>query len=359
MLAALPLNASAQMTISAAQSANSTPAQDATLWYFLMTILGAVFCASIFWWRRGKNKEQAVATRSGKNVSAAKSEKEIAAAEGYDNSDYRRENLEIPSWLKQSQNNQDADGAKKAIEIPTFDSLAAPAVIEDLPVSDDANLLKAIAQLRDITATEEEREEAITVLSGYATQNSIDALAEVVKNDESSRLRIGALNALGSFNHESVFEPILIACADTSREIKAAAARILSRLTIDRTEALSRIIRSGDPVRLKQAANACIDVGMVNHAFDRLMHSDHNQARNAFAVINLLVSAGEYKPIVNSITFPSDIHVRLATIEALRTLAPVKMLPALYELTAKDNLAGEVREELEKLVAELTELTIS
>jgi hypothetical protein len=357
-LAFAPLSALAQFTTSAAQSPNSSPAQDFTLWYIAFTILGAVFCASIFWWRREKGKEQTVATRGGgKNPPKNKIEKQTATqtvefAEQIDTG-----TLRVPSWMKQPVNG-DGD-AKKTFEMPTFDALEAPAVVTELPVSDDPILLDAITKVSEPEADEEEREAAITVLAGYITQNSVEALAKVAKTDESSRLRVGALNALGSFNHESVFEPILLACGENSRDVKAAAARILSRLTIDRTQAISLIIRTADDSRLKAAAAACIDAGLANHIFDRLMHQDRKQAKDAFAMLNLLVSAGEYKQIVNSISYPSDIHVRLATIEALRTLSPVKMLPALYELTAKDNLAGEVREELEKLVAELTELTIS
>lgn len=369
VFAALMLAVLVQMTTSAAQSPNSAAQDDFTIWYVAIGVLGAGFVASLFWWRREKTKEEVVTSRetahAGIGVRTEERPRRRPPA-GELATDFSKVKVETPSWLRESLDNLQPLSAnghaaenKPPRQLPVFEMMDLPTQISPLPSSDEGVMLEAVEKLQQLGADEDEREAAVTVLSAFRTVNAVEALEQVAQYDESTRIRIGALNALGTFDHESVFEPILLACADISREVRAAAARILTRLSVDRAAAFVRIVASGDAERLRLAAMACTDAGFANHAFDRLLHQDRKVVNEAFSIIRLLVAAGEYKPITNTITHPHDIYVRLATIQALRTIKPIKMLPALYELTAKEKMPDEIREELEKLNEELAELSVA
>lgn len=372
VFAVLTLVVLVQMTTSAAQSPNSAAQDDFTVWYVAIAVLGAAFCASLFWWRREKTKEEVVTHRetvhAGIGIKTEERPRRRPPA-GEIATDFSKVKVETPSWIRESLNNQQTLSTNSANghaapknngrELPVFEMIDLPVQATPLPTSGESVLFEAVEKLQQLGADEDEREAAVTVLSAFRTVNAVEALEQVAQYDESTRIRIGALNALGTFDHESVFEPILLACADISREVRAAAARILTRLSVDRAAAFNRIIASGDTERLRLAAMACTDAGFANHAFDRLLHQDRKVVNEAFAIVRLLVAAGDYKPITNTITHPHDIYVRLATIQALRTIKPLKMLPALYELTAKEKMPDEIREELEKLNEELAELSIA
>lgn len=382
--AILPAAVAAQMTTSAAQSPKSESSEDFTIWYIAALVLGAAFCASVFWLRREKAKEPVPARRNQharKNVEAVRKPRlQTGAAVNVYEPERSEINVDadVANWISQNINQRNAPFNKsnksgssfdsktaavvltnddklnqKTRDTPVFQLSATPPPIVPLPASADEFLLEAIEQIQDFDATEEERETAVNVLSAFKSRNAVEALTTVAHYDESSRLRISALDSLGAFDHESVFEPILLTCADPAREVRAAAARALTRLSVNRGDALTRIVESGDPERLRLSAMACQDTGLASHAFNRLMHDDRNLAQEAFAMIRLLVAAGDFTAIINTITQPKDINISLATIEALRTLKPTKILPALYELTAKPNLPAEVNKALDDLIDKL------
>ena len=107
--------------------------------------------------------------------------------------------------------------------------LAIPRAIDDLPVSEDEGLLAAIDEVQDDSDADSEfRAIALRVLAGFKTRNSIDALSQIALYDLSTTLRAKAVGMLADFDHQSVFEAIVLSCADPSREVRAAGARALS-----------------------------------------------------------------------------------------------------------------------------------
>ena len=78
------------------------------------------------------------------------------------------------------------------------------------------------------------------------------------------------MTSLGEIEHESVFAPVLMAFADEAREVRAAAARSLSRMNFDRAEGYVRLIETADEETLRRVASACIKAGMVGQAIDRV-----------------------------------------------------------------------------------------
>ena len=121
------------------------------------------------------------------------------------------------------------------LPINSFNKLAPARDFEPLPLSTDEALLSAIEQTNEECDEDEAmRELAVRILAAFRMRNSVDALSQIALYDLSSNLRSRAVAALTDLDHETVFEAILLACADPTREVRAAAARGLFRLNFDR-----------------------------------------------------------------------------------------------------------------------------
>lgn len=359
----------AQSTFGAAQPANNFLNSDFVLNFALLT-LSLGLCGSLFWWRREKTatgKPSARRAPTDRHLRPTLSEdKKTRVSPGRTNQP-KNDSVEIDArfaaWVQANVNakpnvssqtaNQTAVENKPntaaAAPVPKFELPAALPPLESLPFSGDASLLEAIEQSQDFDADETTREIAVLELAEHKTSNAIEALAQIALYDECSRLRINALQALGNFDHESAFEPILLGCIDVAREVRAAAARTLSRLSFDRGTAFNRIVENNDQESLRLSAMACVDAGLVVHAFNRLTHQDSKHANEAFAMIRLLVAAGDFAPIINVINTHADLSIRLATIEAVKTLEPANISKEFLDLTVNEKLPNEVLQSLNEL----------
>ena len=125
------------------------------------------------------------------------------------------------------------------------------------------------------------------------------------------------MTSLGLINHESVFAPVIAALADEAREVRAAAARALSRLSFDRADAYVRVLESADVETLAGVAKACVKAGLAVQAINRLASEDRRQAYEAFSLLSLCAKAGETRPILDTVECHRDIEVRLACIRLL------------------------------------------
>ena len=105
-------------------------------------------------------------------------------------------------------------------EITTLESTG---VVNDLPdFVEDPDFIEALAQLESPETAV--RATAVRQLALFPVQRSVEALASVAIQDPEPAVRGSAVSCLGAINHESVFAPVLIALADESREVRAAAA---------------------------------------------------------------------------------------------------------------------------------------
>jgi len=109
----------------------------------------------------------------------------------------------------------------KFAELPVsgFTKLSPTNAFPHLPTSADTELLKAIDQTNedseaDLTA----RTQALNLLSTFKTSNSVFAICQIALYDLSTKLRADAVTVLSEVDHESVFETIVTACADPTRE---------------------------------------------------------------------------------------------------------------------------------------------
>lgn len=364
----------AQLASSVTQSSNLLNQNNSASEYFLIFTFGAFFCASIFWWRREKSKEETLDRRSSLIKGKVKKGNEQNLPHRNPKSAGDRieteVNADVATWIQNNIENSKQDGnghsgmSRRPINPESFALGKAalvfqlppsPDPIVPLPVSDDKTLIEAIEKIKPFNATEDERETAISVLVNYKSRNSVEALTQVAHYDESARLRIAALSGLGEFNHESVFEPVLLTCADPAREVRAAAARTYARLSVNRAEAYTRIVESEDPERLRLASMVCIDSGLAQNTLARLAHHDKQQADDAFAMVRLLSAAGHFA-LITEVISNKDVKAGLVMVKALQVIKPMKMVPALYHLTTVNEIAPEVRKALSELVAELSAL---
>lgn len=238
------------------------------------------------------------------------------------------------------------------LPINSFLQLADPKVFDLLPLSSDPALLSAIEQTNEEFEEDEAvRELALRILTQFKNRNSVEALAQIALYDLSSNLRSKAVTTLTEFDHESVFETILLACADPTREVRAAAARGLFRLSFDRADAWKRIISTHDEFRMSHAARAATESGIVVKSFDRLLHDDMKISYEAFALLGLLIKAGETKQIFEAIRDSKDERIKYALLHVLSVVRDDRALRELNKLridsTIPESIAAKVKEAVE------------
>ena len=223
-----------------------------------------------------------------------------------------------------------------------------------LPISNDEDLMSAIEQSYDEFEEDEEvRELAVRILAAFKKRNSVEALSQIALYDLSSNLRSKAVSVISEFDHESVFETIILACADPTREVRAAAARGLTKLTFDRADAWLRIAETGEDGRIVQAARAAMESGFVDMSFDRLASKDHKQAYEAFTLMALLIKAGETEKIFKTLEDHRDMNVRKAILHIIKVTKDQRAVDGLYTLLEKNTLPIDFQEEVDRTIEEI------
>jgi HEAT repeat protein len=213
---------------------------------------------------------------------------------------------------------------------------------EDLPEGDADNILdESLEQLR--SEDSHDRIGAVQQLGLHSVQRSVAALTAAVMDDPDSAVRAAAVASLSSIDHESVFAPVIIALADESRVVRAAAARALNGLHFDRADAYVRVMETTDPATLKRVAQACISTGISGQAVDRLASEDRHQAYEAFSLFSLLARANENGPILGAIEKHQDMEARLCALRVLNVAGGAEVAPALREMVGREDLNENLR----------------
>ena len=346
--------------------------------YVVLLVLGIALAAAVGVWLKKRKAVQK------ENENAAKNKKENS-----NESSHTFDANEEMEWLRKNQNivdrkrkkNVNRTGSSKSTENSVkngsttieaasdiFDAssldVGEPPIFElkeiemvtaysPLPLSSDGALLSAIEQTQDEYEEDEEvRDLALRILMAFRTRNSIEALSQVAIYDLSSSLRSKAVSILSEFDHETVFEAIVLACADPSREVRAAAARAFSRLSFDRADAWARIIETNEQGRMIHAARAAIEGGFVERSFDRLIHRDAKYAYEAFVLVTLLIKAGELDLIFEMLRNHGDTQVKRAVIHVLSVTKNENSLTVLYTVLEDKQLSAKFKEDIDKAIAE-------
>ncbi|MFZ1702353.1 MAG: HEAT repeat domain-containing protein [Pyrinomonadaceae bacterium] len=293
-------------------------------------------------WLRKARKSKSKRRAAGKGTETAAAPKSTIRA-GIDTAIDTKEFQEKMRKLQYSQ-----------LPINSFGQLAPAKRYTPLPVSDDPSLLTAIEQVHEEFEEDEVvRDLAVRILTAFKNKNSVEALSQVALYDLSANIRSKAVATLADFDHESVFEPILLACADPTREVRAAAARGLFRLGFDRAHAWKRIIEADDKFRMSHAARAAIEADIVAKSFERLLHEDVKIAYEAFALVSLLVRSGETAPIFAALRNHKDERVKYAVLHVLKVQKDERMLVELNQLRSERSWPTDMAERLRETVNSL------
>jgi HEAT repeat protein len=191
-----------------------------------------------------------------------------------------------------------------------------PASFEELPDwLEDETLAVALGLVSSHDA--DERTHAAQALAQFQVRRAVEALSHLATRDEEAAVRAAAVTSLGLINHESVFVPVIVGMGDSAREVRAAAARSLSRLSFDRADAYARVCAAADDATLAEVARACVSTGLAAQAINRLASRDRRQGYEAYSLLSLVVKAGETQTLVDAIECHRDTDVRLACVGLL------------------------------------------
>ena len=212
--------------------------------------------------------------------------------------------------------------------------LEPSATFENLPESsDDQNFVDTLATLQ--SAESDARAIAAQTLAIYRVQRSVAALKLLASNDPEPAVRAVAVASLGAIDHESVFSTVLVGLADEARDVRAAAARAVSRLSFDRADAYARVIEMSDVQELSDVACACIKTGMAAQALDRLTSEDRRQAYEAYSLLSLLAKANQCQPILDVIESHANLHTCMVAIQLLGLSGQSELASQLTNLAEK------------------------
>jgi HEAT repeat protein len=224
--------------------------------------------------------------------------------------------------------------------------------VENLPESDDDQQLAQALSLLE-SSDVQMRAEALKTLVQFRVQQAVDAIAKVARRDSEPNIRALAISSLGIINHESVFPAVLIGMADDSREVRASAARSLSRLSFDRADAYVRVLETSDDETVRDVAKACIQAGIVSQNLDRLVSSDHRQAYETFSLICLLTQANMNELVLEAIFGHPNTDVRLKVVHLLAFTGHPSAYNQLRELAVKDGMREDVKTALLEAIYKL------
>jgi hypothetical protein len=358
------------------QGSQTTAVEDNTWWYITLFILVSGLAGAIMWMVKSKKAENEKSFKDNashkkkdvmwenNSVDASKemewlrkNQKLIDKKRKKAPARKARENIADPAQEEENILNIPGEAPVNEEYLPVFNfkKIVPARPFAPLPLSNDESLLNAIEQAHDEYEEDEEiRDLAVRILTAFKTRNSVESLSQVALYDLSSSLRSKAVLTLTEFDHESVFEIILLACADPTREVRAAAARGLTRLSFDRADAWARIFESGEKGRMRQAARAAIESGFVERSFDRLVHPDRQYAYEAFVLLSLLVKSGETEPIFTALKNHKNKHVQLAILHILKVTQSEEALSELSERAERNEFYGDLKIEVDKTVEEFS-----
>ncbi|HEY0427626.1 MAG TPA: HEAT repeat domain-containing protein [Pyrinomonadaceae bacterium] len=352
--------------------------EDFTWWYISLAILAVALAGAIFWWLSARKARKAAENNIRKSEKKKKSEDNSLDADK--ELEWLRKNQKIinkrgkkhgagqklPNNLPQTSNVFERSAKSEELKSETENSFSGVLPIfsiqrlelarpfSPLSISNDEALMSAIEQVQDEYEEDEQvRDLSLRILAAFKTRNAVEALSQIALYDLSSNLRSKAASTLAEFDHESVFEPILLACADPTREVRAASARGLFRLSFDRADAWTRIAETNDEFKMRASARAAIEADLVKRSFERLVHTDLKSAYEAFALVGLLLRAGETSEVFEALTSHRDMNVRRAVLHCIKITKEPNALDGLYTLLEKANLPADLQKEVDETIQEI------
>ncbi|HUF04194.1 MAG TPA: hypothetical protein VMM38_08460 [Aridibacter sp.] len=346
-LACLVINLSPTVS---GQTAFAPAEEGGLVWYFVFAVIAAA--GAVFWMLKQRQSRVVQGIPKGNGINyewkPEKSEEQESedTAEKADNSGSKKRTRSAYPSL----HGIDIDDVKEKMNrirfqrlpINRLDSLSSPRPFNALPEGDEEELLKAIEE-SDVEFVEDEqvREAALDALAGFRTRNSVEAIAQMATYDLSSSLRSKAVGILTDIDHESVFESVILSCADPTRGVRAAGAKALFKLSFNRTDAWLRLAECADQYRVSQAAKAAIEADFVGRSLERLVHKDIAYAGEALALLALLIKAGETDELLDFLLVGEKKDVKLALLRVFRIVGDAAAIEELRTLVVSESLTDD------------------
>ncbi len=206
---------------------------DFTRQYILLFVIVLGLIGAVIWVFNNKKNQKNSASRNSWDIDLLDADKEMERLRKNQNLIGKKKNpaqknfaKELPQTNKVFRHNGgdetqhqelSVNGSEKTLlKLPIFSVQGFKHTLPFTPllISNDPALMSAIEQTNDeLEEDEAVREIALRILNAFKTRNSVEALAQIALYDLSSNLRLRALTILSDFDHESVFEIILLACA--------------------------------------------------------------------------------------------------------------------------------------------------
>lgn len=245
------------------------------------------------------------------------------------------------------------------LPISQIETLSEPAPYEELEYSDDEGLIAAIEELQDEGETDADiRMIVLRVLASFKAKNAVEALTQVALYDLSVALRSKAVAMLADFDHPSVFEPIVLACADPSREVRAAGARALVKVTFDRADEWARFASYEDMYLSRQIAKAAVEAGIAERSFDRLILQDEKASYEAFALVYMLIRTGETDRVFDAIRNHRDVKTRMAMLHAIKVANVAEVIPHLSSFIADEPISSPVADKAREVLLGINSMPV-
>lgn len=246
------------------------------------------------------------------------------------------------------------------LPIAQIETLAEPVPFEELEYSDDDGLIAAVEELQDDAETDSDiRMIALRVLASFRTKNAVEALTQVALYDLSAALRSKAVSMLADFDHPSVFEPIVLACADPSREVRAASARALVKVTFDRADEWARFASYEDIYLSRQIAKAAVEAGIAERSFDRLILHDEKAVYEAFTLVYMLIRTGETERVFDAVRNHRDGKTRMALLHAIKVANVAEVIPELSSFIADEPISSPVADKAREVLLGINSMPVA
>ena len=368
LTAVLSVTAAADSVLSQTASSASTDS-GGTLWYFVFGVVLVIGAGAVFAIRM-KMKESTAPVEARRRSPIVY---EWKPEPGSEDDVFKSANGSNPAHAAKVKNNDlsaseaalhgiDIDEVREKLEriqferlpISRLEKLSPPKPFDALQESTEPEVLDAVENSDvEYVADEETREAALEVLARHKASNSVEALSQMTLYDVSANLRSKAVMALAEMNHPSVFETVMLSCADPSREVRASGARAMFRLNFKRADSWLRMAECPDQYRISQVARAATEADFVGRSLERLVHCDVDYVYEALALITLLVKAGETEDIFDYLATGEDKNVRHAILRAFQIIGDVGVAPRLEEFVEAGVLEGDLAEDAKCLLSTL------
>lgn len=212
--------------------------------------------------------------------------------------------------------------------------LREPPALESLPqIVEDESFFDALVDIENEEAMV--RCLAARILAKYRTGNSVKLLSRAAMDDLDNEVKLEAIESLRILAHDSCFAPLLAAASDVNPNVKQAAVKALTTLSVNLADNYTRLVLSNDEEINKRVAKSCIANGLAHKAFMQIISNDYEQGYEGFALLSFLAKAGETKPLIDAIRKHPSMEIRTLCVRIMNNAHKPDVKEEMYGLLSR------------------------